>query len=181
MRKVLLLFLIMMLSLVSCSEEELILEANPDNNSVEVENDNSPDTSGDSNNDCNDSGSNETEIINEILDLVNNHRQSVGKSTLELDCVANELAINHTKYMISQDLISHNGFQERFQELQQRVNAKSVGENVASGYSSAENVMHAWLNSEGHKTNIEGNFTHIGIAAIKNSKGTLFYTQLFYR
>jgi uncharacterized protein YkwD len=41
--------------------------------------------------------------------------------------------------------------------------------------------MTGWLNSSGHKANIEGNFAHISIATIKDSQGRYYYTQLFYR
>jgi len=41
--------------------------------------------------------------------------------------------------------------------------------------------MQGWINSLGHKANIEGYFTHIGIAAVKNSQGVYYYAQLFYR
>ena len=53
--------------------------------------------------------------------------------------------------------------------------------NVASGYPTAKSFINNWLNSSGHKANIEGDFTHIGIAAIKDSHGRYYYTQLFYR
>jgi uncharacterized protein YkwD len=123
----------------------------------------------------------ESSITKEILKLVNEHRQSIGKSSLVRNSVADNLAEDHTYYMISENKISHDNFNARFQELQQKVNAKSAGENVASGYPTAVSVMTGWLNSSGHKANIEGNFMHIGIAAIKDSQGRYYYTQLFYR
>ena len=124
---------------------------------------------------------NEISITQEILKLVNNHRKSVGKSSLERNAFADQLATEHTNYMISKNQISHDNFNERFQELQHNVNAKSAAENVASGYPTAERVMDGWIHSPGHKANIEGNFTHIGITAIKNSQGSYYYTQLFFR
>tara|TARA_R110002073_G_scaffold335987_1_gene529753 strand:+ start:20478 stop:20963 length:486 start_codon:yes stop_codon:yes gene_type:complete len=124
---------------------------------------------------------NEASITQEILKLVNSHRKSVGKSSLARNDFADQLATDHTNYMISKNQISHDNFNQRFQELQQNVNAKSAGENVASGYPTAESVMDGWINSSGHKANIEGDFTHIGITAIKNSQGSYYYTQLFFR
>jgi len=120
-------------------------------------------------------------ITEQILKLVNEHRQSIGESSLVRNSVADNLAKDHTYYMISENNISHDNFNARFQELQQKVDAKSAGENVASGYPTAKSVMNGWLNSSGHKANIEGNFTHLGIAAIKDSQGRYYYTQLFYR
>ncbi len=187
MKKLFFLIMIVTLTLVSCSEEELVIEGNSDTDEVVIDDGNNNNSDGSVNDgnhnnyNCDNANSNEVAIVNEILNLVNDHRQSIGKSVLDFSCVATELAIEHTEYMIAQNDISHDGFQARFQELQQRLNAKSASENVASGYSSAQSVMDAWLASEGHRANIEGNFTHIGIAAIRNSQDKLYYTQLFYR
>ena len=123
----------------------------------------------------------ELTISEEILVLVNQHRQSIGKSILTRDTTADYFATEHSNYMIAQNKISHDNFSNRFQDLQDEVNAISAGENVASGYPTAEAVMEAWLNSPGHRANIEGDFTHLGIASIKNAQGIYYYTQLFYR
>jgi len=120
-------------------------------------------------------------ITQEILQLVNEHRQSVGKSVLSRNSTADNIAKEHTDYMISKSEISHDNFNDRFQQLRQKVSAKGAGENVAAGYPTAKSVMDGWINSPGHKANIEGNFTHIGIAAVKDAQGRYYYTQLFYR
>ena len=93
-------------------------------------------------------------ITGEILVLVNQHRQEIGLEALKRSTIADELAIEHTYYMIAQSNISHDYFNARFQELQQKVNAHGAGENVASGYQDASSVMNGWLNSSGHKANI---------------------------
>ena len=120
-------------------------------------------------------------ITQEILQLVNIHRESIGKPALKRSSTADRIADEHTHYMIAQSKISHDNFTARFGKLQQEVNAKSAGENVAYGYANGKTVMDGWLNSPGHKANIEGDYTHIGISAIKNADGRYYYTQLFYR
>ena len=142
----------------SCSKDENVLELEQENNAIV-----------------------ELSISYEIFNLVNKHRQDLGKSTLIRSSKADELALEHCNFMISAGKISHANFDQRFKELQQNVNASAAGENVAAGYSTAVKVMEAWLESQGHKENIEGNYTHIGIAAIKDSKGNYYFTQLFYR
>lgn len=124
---------------------------------------------------------NEIAITDQILALVNEHRQGIGLSSLSKNTTAEELAIEHTQYMIGRSQISHDGFENRSDELGELENAVATGENVAAGQTSATAVMNAWLNSVTHKENIEGNFTHIGIAAIQNTNGTYYYTQLFLR
>ena len=123
----------------------------------------------------------ELTISEEILLLVNEHRQSIGKSELIRNEIADEIAEGHTNYMVYQNQISHDNFNGRFQELQNLVAANSAGENVGYGYPTAVTVMDAWPNSPGHRNNIEGNFTHIGIGSIKNDQGVYYFTQLFYR
>lgn len=123
----------------------------------------------------------ETSITDQIFILVNAHRDSQGLEILARNTTADNLAIAHSKYMIAQDKISHDNFKTRTEDLKRNENAKGTGENVAYGYNTAEKVVTAWLNSSGHKENIEGNFTHTGISAVQNSDGTYFFTQLFYR
>ena len=56
---------------------------------------------------------------------------------------------------------------------------RSAGENIARGQSSPEEVVRAWMNSEGHRANILGeSFTSLGVGVYK-SGGTYAWTQLF--
>lgn len=120
-------------------------------------------------------------MAEEILQLVNTHRANIGKDTLSFDTLANDLVYDHTLYMIEQNDISHDDFDERADRLFEEGNANSVSENVAYGQRTAQAVMEAWLNSSGHRENIEGDFTHIGIAVVKNASGTYYFTQLFMK
>ena len=120
-------------------------------------------------------------VEKEILKLVNAHRENIGKDALSTNDLANKLAKEHTIFMIGKGKISHDNFDDRADRLFDEENANSVGENVAAKQKSAKDVMDAWINSKGHRENIEGNFTHIGISAIKNNSGKYYYTQLFLR
>jgi uncharacterized protein YkwD len=126
---------------------------------------------------------NETDWVmaNEILVLINDHRASIGLSPIKKDQqYASAYAVDHTQYMIDTQKISHDNFNVRSNALKER-GAKIVGENVAYGYATAEAVVHAWLNSPGHKKVIEGAYTHSGFGIMQNDKGTYYFTQLFYR
>lgn len=120
-------------------------------------------------------------IAEEILQLVNTHRASIGEESLSENTLATQLANEHTSFMIGQGEISHDDFDDRADRLFDEANATNVGENVAYGQQSAQAVMEGWLNSSGHRENIEGNFTHIGIGVIKNSAGVYYFTQIFLR
>jgi uncharacterized protein YkwD len=121
-------------------------------------------------------------IEEDILRLTNQHRESIGKNTLVFSKTAYNIALEHTNYMIVQGEISHDNFSSRSNQLSEKSNAFSVGENVAKHYKTAQAVLDAWLSSTtGHKENIEGNFTHIAICARKDADGLYYFTQLFYK
>ncbi|MCZ4318306.1 CAP domain-containing protein [Aequorivita viscosa] len=125
---------------------------------------------------------NDTFMSNEILRLVNDHRTSIGLSTLKIDSqYASAFAVDHTDYMIEKEKINHDNFGYRSEGIKFHDNAKVVGENVAYGYDTAEDVVNAWLKSPGHKAIIEGNYTHTGFGVMKCPKGRTYFTQLFYR
>lgn len=116
----------------------------------------------------------------EILDLINQHRSQLGLNTLEQLNVISNVADTHTTYMIENDQVSHDNFNQRVALLTSNANAKTVGENVAYGFHSAQGVVTGWLNSEAHKAIIEKpEYTHFGIAIEKNTSGRNYFTQIF--
>jgi uncharacterized protein YkwD len=83
--------------------------------------------------------------------------------------------------MIEHDNVSHDNFYQRKTYLVSNVGANKVSENVAYGFTSAESVVNAWLNSDGHRANIEGNYTDFDISAEQNSEGKWYYTNIFVK
>lgn len=123
-----------------------------------------------------------SEIELEILYLVNDYRVSIGLSSLEKLDIVSSVALSHTKYMAEIDQINHDNFSERQEQLTELADAKSVGENVAYGYTTAESVLKGWLNSESHKALIENKyFTHFGISTEQNENGRNYFTQMFIK
>ncbi|MDV7186959.1 CAP domain-containing protein [Lutibacter sp. TH_r2] len=123
-----------------------------------------------------------TSLESDVLDLVNSHRTSMGLNELQILNLISSVAEDHTKYMIENGQISHDNFSERANILMQNANAKSVGENVAFGYTTAEDVFNGWLNSESHRAAIEkSSFTHMGISTECNSNGKNYYTNIFIK
>ena len=56
----------------------------------------------------------------------------------------------------------------------------SAGENIAYGYRSPDEMMQGWLDSPGHRQNIEReSFTAIGVGVATNSSGITYWTQVF--
>ncbi len=120
-------------------------------------------------------------IEKQILELINNHRLTKGLNPLGDLPVVKSVAYSHTDYMLDKDEVSHDNFYTRSNYLKSNVAAKRVSENVAYGYSSAESVVKAWLKSDGHKANIEGDFTNFDVSAEKNKNGRWFYTNIFIK
>jgi uncharacterized protein YkwD len=118
----------------------------------------------------------------EILELVNLHRQSLGLNELSTLNIVSSVADGHTNYMIETGKISHDNFSQRAQALMDNANAKSVAENVAYGYTTAEGVLNGWLNSVSHREAIENpHFTHFGISTESNNEGRNFFTQIYIK
>lgn len=123
---------------------------------------------------------NDVQMSQGILDLVNDHRLSIGLNPLIMDqAYASAYAVDHTDYMIAMSQINHDNFHVRSKALKDR-GAERVGENVAYGYDDAGSVVNGWLNSPAHKEIIEGNYTHSGFGVFQNTQGRYFFTQLFY-
>ena len=118
----------------------------------------------------------------EILSLVNAHRTGMGLPALSSLNLISGLADGHNHYMIEAGKISHDNFSQRAQTLMEEAGAKSVGENVAFGYCSAEGVVKGWLNSACHREIIENpNYTHFGISADSHDESKNYFTNIFIK
>lgn len=117
----------------------------------------------------------------EILELINNHRLSMGLNPLQDMDVIKSQAYSHTEHMVIENEVSHDNFYVRSNYLKANAGAKAVSENVAYGYTKAESVVDAWLRSESHKMNIEGDFTNFDVSAEQNEEGNWFYTNIFIK
>jgi uncharacterized protein YkwD len=150
---------------VSCSKEEVVDTVEESNFTI----------------DLNLANETDWQIANEILQLVNEHRVSLGLPELQKDQqYASAYAVDHTQYMIDQNKISHDNFGIRSTGLKNR-GAQSVSENVGFGYTDAASVVNAWINSPTHRSVLEGNYSHSGFGVIQNDSGKYFFTQIFYK
>ncbi|WP_445730851.1 CAP domain-containing protein [Mariniflexile sp.] len=124
----------------------------------------------------------ETKTIEiEILELINNHRVSLGLNALTDMTLVKSVAFSHTDYMVDNNAVSHDNFFKRSNYLKANAGAQKVSENVAYGYSSAQTVVKAWLKSDGHRAVIEGDYTDFDVAAEVNTEGKWYYTNIFIK
>lgn len=120
---------------------------------------------------------NSTEI--ETMDLINAYRVSIGLNALKgIDHISFK-SEEHDEYMIANNVVNHNDFVSRSQNIMKVLGAKSVSENIAYNYNSPQAALEAWLKSPSHKENIEGNFTHFGLSIRVSADGKKYYTNIF--
>jgi len=119
----------------------------------------------------------------DILTYVNEDRKQHGLAALKLSEVESSIASKHSRDMASGKVpFGHAGLNARAKAIRKALGEiSSVGENVASGPMNAREVVDGWLNSPGHKRNIEGDFTLTGIGYASDGKGNIFFTQIFSR
>lgn len=117
----------------------------------------------------------------ETMQLINNYRLNAGLNSLQTINHISYKCKEHNAYMIANNVVNHNNFAARSENILKVLGAKSVGENVAYNYKTSEAVLKAWLESPDHKANIEGNYTHFGLSVSTDANGKKYYTNIFVR
>lgn len=117
----------------------------------------------------------------QVLNLVNAERAKAGLSELKLD--RNVTAAANVRAKEIKQSFSHtrpNGSSFSSALTEQGISYKRSGENIAWGQKTPEQVMNAWMNSDGHRANIlNPNFENIGIGYYQDENGTNYWVQLF--
>jgi len=110
----------------------------------------------------------------QILQDTNAFRAQNGKPALKESAVIDALAQVWTQYMASTGDFRHNPVY-----FEQYPGDPSAGaENIGYGYT-PDTIVSAWISSAGHRANLLGNYTHIGIGYARSSGGRAYFTQNF--
>ncbi|HEU4789237.1 MAG TPA: CAP domain-containing protein [Flavobacterium sp.] len=118
----------------------------------------------------------------ETMTLINNYRVSIGLNALEKINHVSYKSEEHDEYMIANNVVNHDDFVARSENIIKALGALRVSENVAYNYSTAQGAFDAWMNSPGHRLNIEGDFTHFGLSIRENPvNGRKYYTNIFVK
>jgi len=118
---------------------------------------------------------------NEFINLVNAHRLSLGVNPLTYSKPLAEIAALHSMNMANKTVdFGHTGFSGRCSDARVALGGANLcAENVAMGQSDAKKVFTAWMNSSGHRSNIENaRHTHTGLGMKKSASGTVYWTQI---
>lgn len=119
------------------------------------------------------------------FNLVNEYRESQSLEPLEWNSDIAENARQHSRNMAKgYSDFGHDGFSARVEKIKETMEVTSAAENVAYNYGYGEPAMTAvngWIDSDGHRRNMEGDFTLTGIGAVSNDSGKIYFTQIFVK
>ncbi len=105
--------------------------------------------------------------VEAFVSLVNSHRASLGCPALAWDGRVAEVAVAHSRDMAVRRFFSHtnpDGADPWKRLATAGVRYTTAGENIAYGQWSALAAFRSWMNSSGHRRNIENcAFTHHGV------------------
>lgn len=124
-------------------------------------------------------------LEHEVLELVNAERARYGKPALLCEPAAADVARRFSGAMCSQRFFSHiapDGSTPVSRLDAAGIRYVSAGENIAAGQKTAAQVMGAWIGSSGHRANILGAFSHLGVGyAACPTPHYHYWTQSFVR
>ena len=128
-------------------------------------------------------------LASQVMSLINQHRASLGLGQLVTSPTLTASAVWKARHMAAFGYFDHNDLGPPTTTTPARSAADRVatcgygaswGENIAEGFPDAQSVVTAWLNSAGHKANIEnGSFVATGLGAAATSNGVIFWVQDF--
>lgn len=117
-----------------------------------------------------------------VVELTNAERAKNGLSALQIDKPLMAAAREKSQDMKDNNYFSHTSptWGSPFDRLKALgISYQAAGENIAKGQKTAEEVVTAWMNSEGHRANIlDAKFTHIGVGYVKDGN---IWTQQFIK
>lgn len=116
----------------------------------------------------------------EVVDLTNQEREKHGLSALKVDTELSKVAREKSRDMATSNYFDHNSpkYGSPFDMMKNfGISYRTAGENIAKGQQTPEEVVNAWMNSEGHRANIlNGEYTHIGVGYVEQGN---HWTQQF--
>ncbi len=117
----------------------------------------------------------------QVVALVNEERAKAGLSPVELDNQVASAALiraNEIKTSFSHTRPDGRSFSTVLTD--NGIRFYGAGENIAWGQRSPEQVMNAWMNSDGHRANIlNSKYTKLGVGHFQDASGTNYWVQLF--
>ena len=129
------------------------------------------------------------QFVNEVLRLTNEFRAKNGLAPLKANSELDQTAQKYSQTMATGDFFSHTGKDNSTpwaRAEKEGYKARTMGENIAAGQRSPQQVVQGWIDSPGHRRNmLNPNFTELGVGYfnLENDTGktnyNTYWTQLF--
>lgn len=123
------------------------------------------------------------DVGQQVMDLTNEERAKNGLSPLKWNWQVARVSRYKSSDMRNKNYFSHQSptYGSPFSMLKNfGVSYRSAGENIAAGQATPEEVVKAWMNSEGHRKNIlNPGYTEIGVGYVSGGSYGHYWTQMF--
>lgn len=121
----------------------------------------------------------EQQAAAQVVDVLNAERSGRGLAPYAWQAQVGNAAQLHSADMANRRQMSHTGGDGS--SVGQRITRagfrwRAVGENVAFGYRDARSVVRAWLDSSGHRPQMLGSYTYIGVGLAYSATGVPYWT-----
>jgi uncharacterized protein YkwD len=121
-------------------------------------------------------------LMRDVAGLTNEVRAQHGCGALTVDPSLTEAALRQANFMAVKSYLGHVGWQRSTFESRSRDAGYDApaAENVAYGFSAAQEVMNAWMTSPPHRRNILNCDVHaLGTGVQRSNEGTIYWSQVF--
>ena len=116
-----------------------------------------------------------------VIQLVNQERIRYGLTELRPDWELSRVTRVKSADMLENNYFSHTSpvYGSPFDMIRNfGLQYRGAAENIARGQQTPHSVFRAWMNSRGHRSNILGDFSHIGVGYVEDGK---YWTQMFIK
>lgn len=122
-------------------------------------------------------------IESQVIQLTNQERAKHGLKPLVANWELSRVARYKSVDMRDRNYFSHTSptYGSPFDMMRSfGISYRSAGENIAAGQRTPQEVVNAWMNSEGHRKNIlSSGYTQIGVGYAKGGSRGHYWTQMF--
>jgi uncharacterized protein YkwD len=121
-------------------------------------------------------------IENRTMRLLNEYRTGKGLTPFRFDPTLATLARAHSQDMARGRVpFGHEGFAKRVARSGRESDAAENVVFTPNGQDAAAQALQIWIDSSGHRVNLDGSRVVSGIGAAQSNDGNVYITQLFFR
>lgn len=122
------------------------------------------------------------DVAAQVIGLANAQRAAAGRTALVAHPALTAAALAHSRDQVAMGRMTHtgsDGSNAGTRIVRAGYTWRAWAENVAHGYPTAADVIGGWMGSPGHRANmLNPAFVHIGIAAVADANGRLYWTMV---